>query len=345
MKPRRLRIVCLALTLLALSACASPAALGGAELGRRLLIEAVGIDLSEDGVLLTVLAPDLTTQENDSQTPSVSLLRFTGASLSEAVEAAKRETGLLPFFGYARFLILGKTAAQSGLPRALSFFIENRSIRNDSPVCVAEKDAADTLGAPFVAAQTAARTAEGVLTEHGNAVMPFYRFITLLLTPGANAWCPVLSLKRQGSGVLPSAEKTAVFGDKGRVFTVEEEASAFLRLLDGGMQEASFTFAGSGEALRLRQIKRKITAEKDGMRFTVTAGLRLPEASGTLAPRARRARTESAAAFLSAKAAAVLDMLYRKYGTDPLRLCRRISPQADVRPEELSFTVRFVLKD
>lgn len=253
------------------------------ELNERLIIEAVGVDFSEDGgYTVTVQALDSASPaggaESEESTELTKNLVFTGKTVGEALDGISVHTGKTPLYSQARVLIIGCGAAKTNIGEALDFFLREYTTRTDILIAVSENSAKELLSASFGKNRIGATVIENALNSGeytGNVVsIPLYKFINLLLDGKSGAFCPVIGTQKEELSEDSRIEiiGTALFSDnrlnkilgrdetRGLLYLIDRISSADIPLeADGG----SFT-------LRIVDSKTKIKPpEKGGGTFTV----------------------------------------------------------------------------
>ena len=313
-----------------------------AELGDRLIIEALGIDTDETGYTVTVQALDTGaggSGEGRSSAETTKIYNFFGSSAAEALSSAAARTGLEPFYSHARFLILGKDAAEKDAAEILDFFLRRRSVRADILIAAAEGKAADVVCADVADGISDASAIERELligNENGeNTVMRFFRFADMLFSEDETAYCPVISVRNSAYGEKKEVRivGTAFFDNEKMIFTADKELSAAVLLLTGAAGKMTFRAQGNNGKYLLNTVKCdtkiKPSFADGGMFFEIDTRLvcDISEFSGkasNIISQSDTADAESAARkLISEKENRALETLFRKNGCDICRFCRR----------------------
>lgn len=329
------------LLILCVQGCACPQ---GTELSKRLIVEAVGVDLDDGAYKVTLQALDAHAagqsddpNENGSRTR---LCSFTGATVGEALAGAAAETGLTPLYSQARVLVLGRSLAEQDVSAPLDFFLREYHTRSDILIAVADASAADILAAdPGGSVPGAVLLEEALLTgsENGECcAVKLFRFTGFLLSETDTAYCPVVRLRSEDKGERPTAApgETAFFQNGRLAFTAGPEITRGLLFLTDAVKKTSFTVRGEDGAYTLRVAKTSTTVrarktDTDGAAFTVNvtavcditefAASRFPDLGETQAARAQTAGT----AYLQQLLNDAFGFLYGEHGADVCRLARR----------------------
>lgn len=109
------------------------------ELHERLLVSAIGVDLSEQGYRVTVRAAP--TVEGEAEI----CLTGDGQTVSEALNHITLQTGRKPLYAYNTLIVFGKPCAENGLDNCLDFFIRNYDTRPTVQIFLSESTAEEIL--------------------------------------------------------------------------------------------------------------------------------------------------------------------------------------------------------
>lgn len=223
------------------------------ELSERLIIEAIGIDVNDDGFLVTLQALDVGVSGSgggNTKDERTNLYNFTDSTPGRAFVFAGTSEGLSPLYSHARVLIIGKRAAERDVGKLLDFFLREYTARSDILIAIAEDSAEDILRAKIAGGTAGAAVIERVLTEGHergrNVLVPLYKFVNLLLSETDTAYCPVLGLQdapeeeRQDVTVSGTA---LLRGD--RLLFANEETTEGILLLNGEAGAMPFSLTGS----------------------------------------------------------------------------------------------------
>ncbi len=316
----------------------------GTELSKRLIVEAIGVDLNDGAYKVTLQALDAhaagqsdNPNENGSKTR---LCSFTGATVGEALAGAAAATGLTPLYSQARVLVLGRGLAEQGVSAPLDFFLREYHTRSDILIAVADTTAADVLAAdPGGSVPGAVLLEEALFTgsENGECcAVKLYRFIGLLFSETDTAYCPVVRMHGEEEGERPTAApgETAFFRNGRLAFAAGPDITRGLLFLTGDVKKTSFTVQGEDGTYTLRAAKAdtKIRARKTDAGdaafsvevnavcdITEFAAQGFPDLGETQADDAQAAGT----AYLQKIINDAFGFLYGEHGADVCRLARR----------------------
>lgn len=221
------------------------------ELNERLIIEAIGIDYEDDVYKVTIEGLDSFTSGSDINSISPGKLTkchiFTGETIGMAMNSISRITGQIPLFSQARVLIIGMDTAKTRLSQVLDFFRREYTTRTDILIAVSEKSARETVSADFGENVSAGNIFEAALSSYrytGKCTYtPLYRFLNSLMGETDSAFCPVIAIKSNDFSDKKEAELpgTAIFRKDGSVFTISDEETLALNLINNKIKNGDIT--------------------------------------------------------------------------------------------------------
>ncbi|MBQ6863568.1 MAG: Ger(x)C family spore germination protein [Clostridia bacterium] len=221
------RLIIIMVSLVFFSGCSN---ISAAELGDRLIIEAIGIDTSEDGFEITVLA--LNTQQsgsaNSTDTPDGVAKTYSakGKTLASAFAAIDLISGQIPLYSQARVIILGKELTQNAPMTALNYFIREYTTRDDILLAAAESTAKQIININLGNNVLASKIIHSVLQSgsfNGMTVtMPMYKFISNLLNETDAAILPIVKITKD------EETKTESIGIEGSLLFAAQNSNAVL---------------------------------------------------------------------------------------------------------------------
>ena len=312
------------------------------ELSGRLIVEAVGVDRTEDGFTVTVQALDSLAVGVDVGVPDSGVTKcytFHGTTVSEAFRQAAAQTGLSPLYSQTRLLAVGFPTAREDLPGTLDFFLREPGVRSDVLFAVAEHTAAELVTASFGKNRVGADVLEDALRsgdDTGNALsVPLYGFLNLLYSETDAACCPLVGVKENpltGDSLVQPLGSVIFRGTEiGTVITADEVLP--LRLLTGRTDSAELTVPLEQGRCALRLTKGKtavrLTGADGGLSFRVTIDARCDiteadaEGADALTPERIRDIADAASAYLTDATAALLDRCFYENGCDICRFFKR----------------------
>lgn len=246
----------------------------GVELSRRLIVEAIGIDKTDTGVLITLQALDTHTagmgSDPNAQEKVTNLYQFSGETVGQALAQAQSAAGLTPLYSQARVLIFGRTLAEDDLSAPLDLFLREYTARSDILVAMAENTAEEISAAQLGATVPGAVILEDALNGGGqtgrSAVIKLYDFMNLTYSETDKAFCPVIGLRNAALRETqePDIKGTAFFANGKLAYIADEALTRGLLFLKNRVKDTSLTVEGTLGTYTLRVVssKTKITPER-----------------------------------------------------------------------------------
>ena len=258
------KAVCMILALTALLTALSGCGPQSVELSERLIVEAIGIDKTDAGVLVTLQALDTHAagagSDPNEQGQVTKLYRFSGESVGQALSGARAATGLTPLYSQARVLLFGRPLAEAGLAEALDFFLRVCNARSDILIAMAESAAEDPVAADFGATVPGAVIMEDVLNgslrDGMGAAVKLYDFMNLTYTGTDTAFCPVIGIRDQAleDAQKPVLQGTAFFENGRLSFTAGEDLTRGMLFLKDRVETGAIRTAGENGTYTMRII-------------------------------------------------------------------------------------------
>ena len=338
-KGKRIFAAALAAALLLTGGCS----VKGTELSRRLIVEAIGLDLTAQGVRVTLEALDAHTAGGGEKTEGgdeTKLLRFEGATVGQALSQIAPQTGLSPLLSQARVLVLGRALAETDLTDALDVFLRQYNVRSDILLCMAEGEAETVVTAGFGKGVPGARVLEEAIQEGQSAgvcvAAALYEFINRSRTKTDAAYCPVIAVRDDayGEAKTPVFSGTAVFSGGRLAFTADERLTQGMLFLMNKIKNAALTVNGAAGAYTLQTVssKTRIVPEKtENGKVHFYIGIRTVCDIAEFTPAAPGAQSSAAdaqtagKAYIEALAAQSLQTLFFERHADICRFARRIN--------------------
>ena len=235
------KTLCIFITVISITCTSGCRLTQGYELGDRLIIEAIGIDRTEEGCRLCLQVLDPDSADNSGKTHPIRVLTFDGESVAAAFAKIPAATGKVPLYSQARLLLFGRAAAESGLLAQLDFFQREYNARPDVLFAVSDSAAdilAGTDGDPPEADKIEAAIKAG--HEAGECVeMPLYRFLNLTYEPSDTAFCTILTSSDDAGKSIPDCRSTALFQNERWTATVGERETKGLLFLLGEVRKTT----------------------------------------------------------------------------------------------------------
>lgn len=253
------------------------------ELNERLIIEAIGIDFSQNGgYTVTVQALNSSSpagnSEDENEGEITQNLVFSGKTVGEALNGISVHTGKTPLYSQARVLIIGYDAAKESISEALDFFLREYTTRTDILTAISKKSAKELICASSDKKAVGATVIENALRSGeytGNVTgIPLYKFINLLLDEKSGAFCPIIDAEKEETSDTRRVEPvgTALFADGEFTGTLTKEETRGLLYLIDRLSSADIPTETEDGLFTLRAVKSttKIKPpEKGSLNFTI----------------------------------------------------------------------------
>ena len=142
---KRIRLIAL-LFALCLPLCGCMQAV---RLNNRAIVQGIGIDLAEDGYLVTLQIFDAkgggSQTAVDASKANSMTLQASGRTIAEAISAAELKQGKEIFYGQNKLIVVGEEVARQGLETIISFFNANPQSRPNVDIAMADGRAVDVM--------------------------------------------------------------------------------------------------------------------------------------------------------------------------------------------------------
>lgn len=190
------------LSLILISVLLFTSCLNPVQLSQRAIVQAVGVDLEDDGQLkltLQVFAPAVNGGGGISATAdNAKIIEAKGETVSQAVQNATLVQGKQLFVGHNRVIIIGAELAKKGLNPILSYFSSSPYSRQSVQLIMAKDRADAILKARINQGMLPAETLEKIIKNtQESGIFPtvqLYRFLQTLESEHDSAVLPVMSL-------------------------------------------------------------------------------------------------------------------------------------------------------
>lgn len=186
-KVRKIILFFLIFSLFFLTGCS-----GSVQLHERMVIQGIGIDLDSSGYKVTIQALDFKNSQGGTE-PSVKLMELKGKSLLEALENAKKQSGLIPTYSQNLVVVVGKSLAASGMNNFLDFFIRHYEARPTVKICVAETSASEILSISRDGKNIQAKEISDLIPENLNSDV--MHFVGSLQGKTSDPYCAYLKIE------------------------------------------------------------------------------------------------------------------------------------------------------
>ncbi len=110
-------------------------------LNQRLIIQGIGIDKSDDGIMLTMLTLDTEAENSEN---SIKIIKGHGKDVEDAVSSTEASTGKRCLLSQCLFIMMNRDAASES-SETLSYFCNNKEIMKTSNIIVSSEDSEGLL--------------------------------------------------------------------------------------------------------------------------------------------------------------------------------------------------------
>ncbi len=175
------------------------------QLHERMVIQGIGIDLEESGYKVTIQALDFKNSAGENE-PAIKVMELKGSSLIEALESAKKQSGLTPMYSQNLVVVVGKNLAVAGMNNFLDFFIRHYEARPNVKICVCDTEAADILSIKKENGTIQAKEISDIIPNNLNS--DILHFVGRLKDETSDPYCAYLSVKKEDKEENKSEDKS-----------------------------------------------------------------------------------------------------------------------------------------
>ena len=243
-------LLCCLLLLLSLTGCTT-------ELYDRMLIHAIGVDTTENGVEVTVRISQ--TGKEDKEVA----LSGRGPSVYSALESIRLQTGKIPLYSHNYLVVFGRGCCEAGLDQVLDFFVRHFEARPSVRVFMAETTAKEVLTVAKDKELIASDTIESMVEENvagGSAVkVRLVDFLNGMNGPAGAAVLPMLAAREE---VVELTDTAVLLNGKLQTVLNAAETGGFLALT-GRLSGACYVLQDTENAqvsLRIGEMQTKMEA-------------------------------------------------------------------------------------
>lgn len=267
-KTGKLLLLVLLITLL-LSGCSTP----GLELKNRLIVQAIGIDATQDGVRVTLQTLNTEMAGNPNSGADLGevtrCLTVEGATVSEAISNAAKSEGKQPLLSQNRLIVFGRETAKNGIFTHLDYFVRNASTRLTVPVAVSDTTAealvSASLGENVLSADSITDILDGARYNTNIVSQALYEFVNQLSSELTDAYIPVLRTEEEAGESKISMYSVGVFQDDRMIYELSSDDVTALMLLTDKAQSGYFSVDNEAYAaqtvLKIKKTNTKIKSE------------------------------------------------------------------------------------
>lgn len=242
------------------------------ELKNRLIIQAIGIDMAENGqvkVTLQTLNTEMAGNPNSGANlgDAINSVTIHGNTVAEAITNATKQVGKLPLISQNRIIVFGREVVKVGLHPYLDYFVRNAENRATVYVAVSDTTAEELVGAKMGESVLVADSMEDILRAmqyNLNIVnQELYALVNQIESDTADAYLPVLKAEKgeEGESKL-KLQSVAVFDSDRLLYELQDEGIMALQLLCNKAEGGNFSIYNAAF-----QSKMTLTIEKCRVRI------------------------------------------------------------------------------
>lgn len=212
------------------------------ELKNRVIVEALGIDKTANGVKVTIqyLNTDLSTNPNNGGAPEklVKNISLEDESIAAAIKQLTDIMGQRPLLSQNRLVILGRDTVNGSITEYLDYFVRNSFIRATVLFAISDTTAEEIITAKMGEGIIPAKVIEQTLNSQENNAetisQTLYDFVNLLKNKTDSPYLPIIKLKDTDEEDVkePQVKSTGVFNDKNMACEIKKENSAAILWLN-----------------------------------------------------------------------------------------------------------------
>ncbi|MEG0545668.1 MAG: Ger(x)C family spore germination protein [Oscillospiraceae bacterium] len=202
------------------------------ELKNRLIIQALGIDLTNNGVMVTVEALNTEISSNPNSGGSapdiVKIIKVEADSVSTAMRKLTEIEGRVPLLSQNRVIVFGESLCKKGVNEYIDFFLRNPQNRATVEVAVADDKAEDIVSAKMGESVIPAREIQKILEaselNSTTVTKTLYQFVNDLKSKTTSAYLPILKAEDLDDKKQIKVSGTALFDEDkySRELTIDE---------------------------------------------------------------------------------------------------------------------------
>lgn len=282
-----LKLLVLTVLILILCACSFVEIV---EIDDRLIITALGIDVTDEGYEVTVQALNTSSggsgnsSSQSSGSQATQHFSVSGKTVGDALLQIYTKTGFKPLYSQARILVLGKRAAEEKLSQSIDFFLREYATRTDILLAVSLSTAKEVVSASFGDSVIGAKELENAVKSgeytSKSVTVPLYKFINLISGETDCAYCPVIGVEKNefSDNMIAFVYGTALFYNNTLQTVINDEDTLGLMLLTNLAGGASIPVETQGGTYTLGIVsgktKIKPTIKENTALFDITTTLK-----------------------------------------------------------------------
>lgn len=307
------------------------------DIRNRLIIQAIGIDIENEKIAVTLQAID-TSAENIASSdkasqPPLKSYKLTGDTIYTAIRGVTEVEGKIPLYSQNRVIILGKSITESNMADVIDFFV--RDVENSSSVYIAaaENTANKILSEKGVSAEAIEKTLSAGELDGKIFVLQLYDLINRYNSGTRDFAMPLLSLEENNNEAVVKASGTAVFNNAGYREKISEDETLIFNILCNRLNNGAF-FCELNDRSKVSLsivdsgIRRKVEIRNNIPYFKISISLKcdIAEISGGVSSAMTDEKINEIASageiFIKNEAEKLLYSLYKGYNSDSIGMAR-----------------------
>lgn len=201
------------------------------------IVGGAALDLSDEGLKLTVEVADVSSGNADSSGESL-IFSASGSDIAEAQKALERHMGKPLYWDHSSIIILSRDLCRKSIEPAVTWIMSSQAVRISVPLLVSTEEAGDLLAAKLDPYKTTAFGLRSMLDNNADRgigiALPVYQLYNRLEDPSGCALLPLLSVEN-GEPVLIGS---AIIDNYRYVDSLTANQTQIYSLLTGSVESA-----------------------------------------------------------------------------------------------------------
>lgn len=172
------------------------------------IVGGAALDLSDEGLKLTVEVADVSSGNADSSGESL-IFSAAGSDIAEAQKALERHMGKPLYWDHSSVIVLSRKLCQEGIEPAVTWIMSSQAVRISVPLLVSTEEAGDLLAAKLDPYKTTAFGLRSMLDNNADRgigiALPVYQLYNRLENQSGCALLPLLSVEDDEPVLIGSA--------------------------------------------------------------------------------------------------------------------------------------------
>lgn len=220
----------LAALLLSLTGCSQ-------EIENYAIVAGAALDVSDEGLALTVEVADVSSGSADSSGESLTF-SASGSDIAEAQKALERHMGKPLYWDHSSVIILSRELCRRGIEPAVTWIMSSQAVRISVPLLVSTDSAGELLSSKLDPYKTTAFGLRSMLDNNADRgigiALPVYQLYNRLEDHSGCALLPLLSVENEEPVLIGSA----IIDDYRYIDSLSANQTQIYSLLTGSVQAA-----------------------------------------------------------------------------------------------------------